>query len=124
MAPGLARAAAPSLPSHTAREASSSATIVTMASASIAASAGEDAQRAPRAIRSSALGLLRFQTATAKPASRYRPAMPWPMRPRPMKATVVIGQSIHILDRARRGAESALGQRGRHEFVEVSVEHA
>ena len=63
-------AAAPSLVSQTAREASSSATIVMTASASIAASSGEVAQIAPRAIRSSALALLRFHTATVKPASR------------------------------------------------------
>ena len=44
--------------------------MVTTASAPTAASAGEAAQCAPRAIRSSAFALLRFQTATAKPASR------------------------------------------------------
>ena len=46
------------------------ATMVTMASAPAAASAGELAQRAPRAIRSSALALLRFQAATVNPPSR------------------------------------------------------
>src|SRR6266436_7696652 len=32
--------------------------------------------------------------------------------------------SIHILDRARRGAEGALRQRCRHELVKVAVQHA
>jgi hypothetical protein len=31
---------------------------------------------------------------------------------------------IHILDRPGLGAEGALSQRRRHEFVEVTVEHA
>ena len=31
---------------------------------------------------------------------------------------------IHVLDRAGLGAEGALRQRRRHEFVEVAVEHA
>jgi hypothetical protein len=31
---------------------------------------------------------------------------------------------IHIFDRARRGAERALRQRRRHEFIEIAVEHA
>ena len=44
--------------------------MLTTASASMAASSGEVAQRAPRAIRSSAFALLLFQTATVKPASR------------------------------------------------------
>src|SRR5258707_366333 len=57
--PAFMVAAAPSLVSHTAREASSSATMVTTASASIAASSGEVAHCAPRAIRASAFALLR-----------------------------------------------------------------
>jgi hypothetical protein len=68
--PAFMVAAAPSLVSHTARDASSSATMVTTASASMAASSGDVAHRAPRAIKSSALALLRFQIATVKPASR------------------------------------------------------
>jgi hypothetical protein len=68
--PDFMLAAAPAVPSQTARDASSSATMVTTASASIAASSGEVAHLAPRAIRSSAFALLRFQTETVKPASR------------------------------------------------------
>ncbi|MCP1858678.1 hypothetical protein J2R73_003682 [Bradyrhizobium japonicum] len=70
MVPAFAVLAAPSGPSQTAREASSSATMVTTASASMAASSGDVAQCAPRAIRSSAFALLRFHSVTVKPASR------------------------------------------------------
>ena len=42
-----------------------------MASAPAAASAGDAAQRAPRAIRSSAFALLRFQTAVVKPGDSW-----------------------------------------------------
>ena len=86
--------AAPSLPSHTAREASSSATMVTTASASIAASPGEVDQRAPRAIRSSALARLRFQTEASNPALWRFFAMGIPMAPRPAKPTRIIGAGL------------------------------
>jgi hypothetical protein len=53
----------------------------------------EVTQRAQRAIRSPAFALLRFQSATMKPASRQRPTMPWPIRPSPMKPTRFMAQS-------------------------------
>src|SRR5688572_23185561 len=86
IAPRGTRSSAPFAPAHTDHDAASSATMLTTTSASAAASAGEAATVAPRSRNGSVLAGDRFQTASGKPASASRRAMPPPITPRPRNA--------------------------------------
>src|SRR5689334_14476371 len=86
---GASRAdSTPSVPIHTARDDSSSAVIVTTASAPIAASRALAQTFAPFGSSARAFSRFRLNTATACPAAIIRAAIPLPMRPRPMNATL------------------------------------
>ncbi len=79
----------PPSPSVTSSRTASSATIVTTTSRPSHASATDAARRAPASTRSPAFSAVRFQTTRSWPAATSCPAIPRPIRPRPMKPTCI-----------------------------------